>query len=174
MAGTGADNDRNKGAKAVFKKNPGIKVVANYSGMWDSATAQRDDRGAAAEPAARSTGSGSPAAPTVWSRRSSTRAGRCRSSAGEGENGFRKYMLTGGYHGQKVDGHVDRAAAVPRRWSRSSWPGPCSRASTPKKSISIPFPVVTTETVKSGETVFPDLPDSFFADFTDSGPNATV
>ena len=28
--------------------------------------------------------------------------------------------------------------------------------------------------VKVGETVFPDLPDSFFADFTDSGPNATV
>ena len=23
-----------------------------------------------------------------------------------------------------------------------------------------------------GETVFPDLPDSFFDDFTDSGPNA--
>ena len=28
--------------------------------------------------------------------------------------------------------------------------------------------------MKEGETVFPDLPDSFFADFTDSGPNATV
>ena len=25
-----------------------------------------------------------------------------------------------------------------------------------------------------GETVFPSLPDSFFADFTDSGPKATV
>jgi ribose transport system substrate-binding protein len=28
--------------------------------------------------------------------------------------------------------------------------------------------------VKSGATVFPNLPDSFFADFTDSGPKATV
>ena len=28
--------------------------------------------------------------------------------------------------------------------------------------------------MKVGETVFPDLPDSFFADFTDSGDNATV
>ena len=41
VAGTGADNDRNKGAKAVFAANPGIKLVADYSGMWDSATAQR-------------------------------------------------------------------------------------------------------------------------------------
>ena len=33
---------------------------------------------------------------------------------------------------------------------------------------------MTHETVKQGLTVFPNLPDSFFADFTDSGPNATV
>jgi ribose transport system substrate-binding protein len=44
----------------------------------------------------------------------------------------------------------------------------------PKKDITIPFPYVTNDTVKIGETVFPNLPDSFFADFTDSGPNATV
>src|SRR5258705_5739388 len=41
VAGTGADNDRNKGAKGVFAANPGIKVVSTYSGQWDSATAQR-------------------------------------------------------------------------------------------------------------------------------------
>jgi len=44
----------------------------------------------------------------------------------------------------------------------------------PKKSIQIPFPVATSDSLKLGETVFPDLPDSFFADFTDSGTNATV
>jgi len=44
----------------------------------------------------------------------------------------------------------------------------------PKADITIPFPFVTNETVKAGETVFPDLPDSFFADFTDSGPDAVV
>jgi len=33
---------------------------------------------------------------------------------------------------------------------------------------------VTNDTVKVGETVFPDLPDSFFTDFTDSGPTATL
>ena len=51
---------------------------------------------------------------------------------------------------------------------------PVLKGEHPKKSIKIPFPVVTNASVKPGETVFPDLPDSFFADFTDSGPNATV
>jgi ribose transport system substrate-binding protein len=44
----------------------------------------------------------------------------------------------------------------------------------PKKSIVEPFPFVTNLTVKVGKTVFPNLPDSFFADFTDSGPHAAV
>jgi ribose transport system substrate-binding protein len=43
-----------------------------------------------------------------------------------------------------------------------------------KGNIEIPFPAVTEKTVKNGFTVFPKLPDSFFTDFTDSGPNATV
>src|SRR3954454_18511362 len=42
VAGTSVDDDRNKGALAVFKANPGIKVVGKYTGMWDSATAQRN------------------------------------------------------------------------------------------------------------------------------------
>ena len=41
VAGTFADSERNKGAESVFKANPGIKVVAKYSGNWDSAAAQR-------------------------------------------------------------------------------------------------------------------------------------
>ena len=48
------------------------------------------------------------------------------------------------------------------------------RRSAPKGTSTIPFPTVTEKTVKDGKTVFPNLPDSFFADFTDSGPNATV
>ena len=44
----------------------------------------------------------------------------------------------------------------------------------PKQNIDPRSRSSTNETVKVGETVFPDLPDSFFADFTDSGPNAAV
>src|SRR5262245_30214070 len=34
VAGTFADSERNRGVDSVFKKNPGIKVVAKYSGNW--------------------------------------------------------------------------------------------------------------------------------------------
>ena len=40
--------------------------------------------------------------------------------------------------------------------------------------MTLTFPVVTDETVKVGETVFPDMPDSFFDDFTDSGDHAML
>jgi ribose transport system substrate-binding protein len=41
VAGTFADTERNRGVDAVFKKYPGIKVVARYTGNWDSSAAQR-------------------------------------------------------------------------------------------------------------------------------------
>ena len=44
----------------------------------------------------------------------------------------------------------------------------------PKKDVALPLAIVTSDTVKVGETVFPDQPDSFFADFTDAGPHPIV
>src|SRR6266446_9296161 len=41
VAGTFADDERNKGADSVWKQNPGIKVVARYTGMCDPPDAQR-------------------------------------------------------------------------------------------------------------------------------------
>ena len=42
VAGTFDDTERNKGADSVWAKYPGIKVVNRYTGMWDSATAERN------------------------------------------------------------------------------------------------------------------------------------
>jgi ribose transport system substrate-binding protein len=92
-------------------------------------------------------------------------------SAGEATNGFRKFMV--GYMGHKVDGLsigqppylVLVALELARQVLNKKYP---------RKDITIPFPFVTNETVKPGVTVFPNLPDSFFADFTDSGPDAVV
>src|SRR5439155_8831721 len=36
VPGTFVDQERNKGADSVWKENPGIKVVARYTSMWDS------------------------------------------------------------------------------------------------------------------------------------------
>jgi ribose transport system substrate-binding protein len=170
VAGTGADNDRNAGAKKVFAANPGIKVVATYSGSWDSATAQRQT--AAQLPSL-------PKVDGVWVSggtdgvvKAFIEAGRPMPVVGgEAENGFRKYMA--GVSTPKVNGmsigQPPFLSVISLELARAVIKG-----EHPKSSITIPFPMVTSDTVKVGETVFPDLPDSFFADFTDSGPNATV
>jgi ribose transport system substrate-binding protein len=170
VAGTGADNDRNKGAKEVFAANPGIKLVAEYSGMWDSATAQRN------------TSAQLPSLPKVdgvWVSGGTDGVIKAFAEAGkpmpvvggEGENGFRKYMA--GISTPKVNGmsigQPPFLSVIALELARAVLKG-----EHPKTSIEIPFPVATSDSLKSGETVFPDLPDSFFADFTDSGPNATV
>jgi ribose transport system substrate-binding protein len=170
VAGTGADNDRNKGAKEVFAANPGIKVVATYSGMWDSATAQR------------STSAQLPNLPKVdgvWVSGGTDGvikafAGTDRPMpvfGGEAENGFRKYMagiLTPKVTGMSI-GQPPFLSVISLELARAVVKG-----EHPRQSITIPFPVATSDKMVPGETVFPDLPDSFFADFTDSGPNATV
>ncbi|HTW28901.1 MAG TPA: sugar ABC transporter substrate-binding protein [Acetobacteraceae bacterium] len=171
VAGTQADTDRNNGADEIWAKNPGIKVVNRYTGMWDSSTAERNTT--AVLPSL-------PKIDGIWCQggtdgvlKAFISAGRTPlpPTAGEAENGFRKFMV--GYMGQKVEGiSVGQppfmsiiALELARRVLQGSYP---------RKDIDLPFPYVTNETVKVGETVFPKLPDSFFDDFTDSGPNATV
>ena len=170
VAGTSVDQDRNKGAENVWAKNPGIKVVSRYTGMWDSSTAERNTAAVL---------NSLPQIDGIWCQggtdgvlKAFIAANRpLPPTAGEAENGFRKFML--GYDGHKVDGisvgQPPFLSVVSLELTRR-----ILNKQYPKKDITIPFPYVTNDTVKVGETVFPDLPDSFFADFTDSGRNATV
>jgi ribose transport system substrate-binding protein len=173
VAGTFADDTRNKGAESVWKKNPGIKIVGRYTGMWDSSTAQRNT--AAQLPSL-------PKVDGIWVQGGSdgvlkafidAKRTPLPPTAGEAENGFRKFMLPQGYLGQHVTGI---SIGQPPFLVLASLE--LARQVLDKKrskgDIEIPFPAVTEKTVKLGKTVFPNLPDSFFTDFTDSGPNATV
>lgn len=171
VPGTFVDQQRNAGADSVWKQHPGIKVVNRYTGMWDSSVAERNT--AAILPSL-------PKIDGIWCQGGtdgvlkafiSAKRTPLPPTAGEAENGFRKFMI--GYMGQKVDGLsigqppylVLVSLELARRILDKSYP---------RKNITIPFPYATSSTVKVGETVFPKLPDSFFADFTDSGPDATV
>jgi ribose transport system substrate-binding protein len=170
VAGTSVDADRNKGAMDVFKANPGMKVVGRYTGMWDSATAQRNT--AAQLPSL-------PKVDGIWAQggtdgviKAFVNAKRpVPPVAGEAENGFRKFML--GYQGTKVQGlsigQPPFLGVIGLELARQILKG-----QRKKGDITIPFPKVTDQTVKPGETVFQNQADSFFTDFTDSGPNATV
>lgn len=171
VAGTGVNEDRNKGADSVWKKNPGIKIVNRYAGDWASSTAEKNT--AAILPSL-------PKIDGIWCQggtdgvlKAFISAGRTPlpPTAGEAENGFRKFML--GYMGHKVDGlsigQPPYLVLIALELARQ-----VLNKSRPRGDITIPFPFVTNATVKVGETVFPHMTDSFFTDFTDSGPNAVV
>lgn len=174
VAGTQADTDRNNGAMSVFKKYPGIKVVAKYTGMWDSATAQRN------------TASELPSLPkinAVWSSggtdgilKAILAAGRPMPTVvgGEAENGYRRFMV--GYHGQKLQyglslGQPPFNVLVAAEVAREVLD---KQHAAPKGTVWLPFPAATQSTAKVGENVFTNVADSFFDAFTDSGPHAIV
>jgi ribose transport system substrate-binding protein len=170
VAGTSVDQDRNKGAEETWAKNPGIKVVNRFPGLWDSSVAERN--ASALLPSL-------PQIDGIWCQggtdgvlKAFVAAKRpLPPTAGEAENGFRKFMI--GYNGQKVDGisigQPPYLSVVALELARQILQG-----KHPKQDISIPFPFVTNDTVKVGETVFPDMPDSFFDDFTDAGTTALL
>jgi len=171
IAGTSVDTDRNTGADQVFKANPGIKVVARYSGNWDSGVAQRNT--AAQLPSLGKIDG-------VWAQggtdgviRSIINAHRPFPIpvAGEAENGFRQYMLQYKSKGFKAlsIGQPPYLVLVSLELAVQVLQGKHART-----NVTIPFPSVTTDTVKEGLTTFKNLPANYFVDFTDSGPNATV
>jgi ribose transport system substrate-binding protein len=172
VAGTFGDTERNRGVDSVFKKYPGIKVVARYSGNWDSSAAQRAT--AAQLPSL-------PKVDGVWVSggtdgvlKAFVDAGKpLPIVAGEGENGYRRFLLPEGYKGKHTKGISIGQPPFLVLASLELARGILAKTHA-KKNVVLPFPIVTDQTVKAGLTVFPKLPDSFFADFTDSGPKATV
>jgi len=171
VPGTHVDDERNRGADDVFKANPGIKVIARYTGMWASDVAERNT-------AAQLTSLDKIDA--VWCQggtdgviRTILAAKRPLPSviAGEAENGFREYMLQYKSQGLKAlsIGQPPFLVLVSLVLATEVLQGKHA-----KSDITIPFPSVTTDIVKEGESAFSTLPSSFFDDFTDSGPNAVV
>ena len=134
------------------RKIPDIKVVNRYTGMWDSATAERN------------TASILPSLPKIdgiWCQggtdgvlKAFIAANRALPpTAGEAENGFRKFMI--GYEGHKVEGisigQPPYLSVISLDLARH-----ILAKTYPRKDVTIPFPYVTNDTVKEGETVFPE------------------
>ena len=112
VAGTFADAERNKGAEAVFKANPGIKVVAKYSGNWDSADCAAGDGRSAPVAAAsrRRLGAGRHGRSPEGVRR------RRQAAPDHGRRGRERLPpvpAAAGLQGPPRQGHLARAAAVP-------------------------------------------------------------
>ena len=171
VAGTHVDEQRNAGALSVFNAHPGIKVVAKYAGLWDSSVAQR---ATASQLGSLGRIDG------VWCQGGTDGVIRALLAAhrtfpipvaGEAENGFRQYMLqykSRGFKAMSI-GQPPFLVLVSLELARAVLQGKHAKA-----DITIPFPYVTTATVKEGVTTFKSQSSSFFDDFTDSGANATV
>ena len=164
VPGTHVDEQRNAGADSVWKKNPGIKVLTRFSGMWDSATSEQRMA---------SLLSTFPKIDAVWAQGGTDgvinaflKAGRkLPVIAGEAENGFRVAMVkykSQGFRGISI-GQPPYLVLVSLALAVEVLQGKRKAA-----DITIPFPVVTSDDVKEGTSAFPNLPSSFFDDFTGS------
>jgi len=171
VPGTHVDQQRNAGADSVWAQNSGVKVIARYSGMWASGVAQT---ATAAQLASLGKIDG------VWCQGGTDGVIRALMAAhrafpipvaGEAENGFRQMMLQYKSKGFKAIsiGQPPFLVLVSLELAVEVLQGKHAKA-----NITIPFPSVTTNTVREGETTFKSLASSFFADFTDSGPKATL
>jgi ribose transport system substrate-binding protein len=172
VPGTFVDTQRTAGGMSVFAKHPDIKIVNKFSGQWDSGVAQRNT--AAVLPSL-------PKIDGIWAQggtdgilKAFQEAGRpLPPTAGESENGFRKFMIGAEGNKAKLDAFsigqppylVLIALEAARRILRHEYP---------RKNITVPFPAVDTQHVQPGKTVFPQIYDSFFTPFTDTSRAHTV
>jgi ribose transport system substrate-binding protein len=172
VPGTFVDTQRTAGGMSVFAKHPDIKIVNKFSGQWDSGVAQRNT--AAVLPSL-------PKIDGIWAQggtdgilKAFQEAGRpLPPTAGESENGFRKFMIGAEGNKAKLDAFsigqppylVLIALEAARRILRHDYP---------RKNITVPFPAVDTQHVQPGKTVFPQIYDSFFTPFTDTSRAHTV
>ena len=168
VPGETVDTERNKAAEAVWAQYPDLKIIARGVGMWDSATVEQ-----VISPIIAS----NPQIDGVWVSAGTdgainafVKAGRkLPVTAGEGENGFAVSILKykdQGFRGQSIGNPpylsiMALAAAVDILQGKRD-----------HGEIKVPYPVVTSDNVAEGKNAFPDLPGSFFSDF--SGPDVPI
>ncbi|MBC7809951.1 MAG: ABC transporter substrate-binding protein [Burkholderiales bacterium] len=158
VPGTSVDSDRNAGAKAVFAEYPDITIIAELEGRWDSGTAQTVMADFLAT---------QPEVNGVWLQGGGPGVIQAFLDAdvplvpmaGEAENGFRMAMaeyedegLVGISVGQ-TPGMVAASMQVALELLKGR---------EMPRSIALPLPIATTETLEEGVNYFPDLPADFF------------
>ncbi|GAC67401.1 sugar ABC transporter substrate-binding protein [Gordonia soli] len=162
VAGTSTDQVHYDTAKAVFDRNPGIRVVSEYYGSWDTAVSQQETAKALAA---------HPDIDGVWSQDGEVGVIKALQAAGKrvpvtGENGnyFRK-MLSRGWPGVSSGSPPAQAGVAMRVGLKILRDGPDSVP----KNVEMPLPWVTTSTAKpcpgsefvDGCNFFPNESDTF-------------
>lgn len=160
VEGTSVDAAHAKAAHDVFKNHPNIKVT-QVIGKWDNATAQKVTKNALATQTIDGVVSGGGDTGIV---RAFMQSGvKMVPIAGEADNGLRilaaKHrfpMMSIGNSPAEVAVSIQVAIDILRGHSLP-------------RSINLPLPTVTTDSLKAGVNYFPDQPDSFYTDFNIPG-----
>lgn len=170
VAGTYVNEQRDAGAQAAFKKYPGIKVVDQLNGQWDSQVAQQVT--AAALPTL-------PKIDGIWCQggtngvlKAFQQAGRpLPPTAGEAENGFRQLMSSGKVKGYSI-GQAPYMGVAALALADQILSGKLSKSSY--ATYNMPLSPVTDAGAAQGKTWFPGISGDFFADVTDTSSSAPV
>ena len=162
VPGTSTDSVHYDTAKAVFDRYPGIEIVSEYYGKWDSSVSQQETAKALAA---------HPDVDGIWSQdgeagvlKALEAAGKEIPVTGENSNYFRQ-RLSEGWPGVSSGSPPAQAGVAMKVGLKILEDG----ADSVPKNIEMPLPWVTTETAKACEgseftngcNFFPDADDTF-------------
>lgn len=165
VEGTSVDAAHAKAAHAVFKNRPNIKVT-QVIGKWDNATAQKVTKNALATQTIDGVVSGGGDTGIV---RAFLQSGlKMVPIAGEADNGLRMLAAKHGFPMMSI-GNSPAEVAVSIQVAID-----ILRGHSLPRSIKLPLPTVTTDSLKAGVNYFPDQPDSFYTDFNIPGCHAQL
>ena len=160
VEGTSVDAAHAKAAHDVFKHHPNIKVT-QVIGKWDNATAQKVTKNALATQTVDGVVSGGGDTGIV---RAFLQSGQTMVPiAGEADNGLRRLAAKHQFPMMSI-GNSPAEAAVALQVAID-----ILRGHRLPRSINLPLPTVTTDSLKAGVNYFPDQPDSFYTDFNIPG-----
>ncbi len=168
VSGFPGDTNMEAGMIGVLKKYPDIKVVAEVYGKWDNAVSQQELTKAL---------TANPKVDGILNQYGTYGALQALLSlnrplvpmSGQGENGWRQAMLQYQDKGLKGvsagDPSVIGAYALKVAYDILSGNPPAA------KQVNVPVPTVSTDILKAGVNVFPDLPPTIDADTDIPGAN---
>ena len=169
VSGFPADTNLNQGTRNVLDKYPDIKMVGEVYGKWDNAVSQQElTKVLTANP----TGRRHPQPVRHLWRPAGT--DQPEPSADRHDRTGREWLAHrhAEVQGQGAEGRVGRRPVGHRRLCAEDRLSTSSTAKAPaEKHIAVPVPIVTTDDLKEGVNVFPDLSPTLDADTDIPGAN---
>ncbi|BCP52404.1 sugar ABC transporter substrate-binding protein [Kaistia sp. 32K] len=168
VSGFPADTNMNAGMTGVLAKYPDIKVVAEVYGKWDNAVSQQELTKAL---------TANPEVDGILNQYGTYGALQALlnldrplvAMSGQGENGWRQAMLQ--YKDKGLKGVSAGDPAVIGAYALKVAADILSGNPPADKRVAVPVPTVSTDTLKPGVNVFPDLPPTLDADSEIPGAN---